>query len=144
MPAPQAKSKRTVTTKKPVARKPVAQKPVTRKRTIRKRADERRRATRGKLKLLTAYRCLDAGAETFTGFARALNLSETGALLESPDEFAVGQTLALEFLLDNNRIVQVPGQVARVSKRDNFYQVAVDFAKLPAPTRHLLAKQIAL
>ena len=82
----------------------------------RKVSTERRRATRGNLKLLTAFRCLDAGKESYTGFVRALNLSPIGALLESPDKFAPGQNLALEFLLDNNRIAQTSGRVSSHSR----------------------------
>lgn len=107
----------------------------------RKPTIERRRAQRGKLKLLTAYRCLDGNTAGLTGFARALNLSETGTLLEAPDPFGVGQKLSLEFLMDNNRILQVDGQVMRVTKRKVFYHSAVEFGTLPASTRRLLSQQ---
>ncbi len=110
----------------------------------RKPSEERRRATRGKLKLLTAYRCLGGDTDGLTGFARALNLSEVGTLLESPDAFTVGQKLSLEFLMDNNRILQVDGQVTRVTKRKVFYHIAVDFGTLPASTRRLLTQQAGL
>jgi len=106
------------------------------------RQAERRRAPRGKLRLLTAFRCLDGDAVTSTGFARALNLSTVGALIESPDPFGVGQIVELEFLLDNNRVAQVQGQVTRVGKQKSFYHVAVGFGKIPAPTRRLLTRQV--
>jgi hypothetical protein len=112
------------------------------KATPRKMSTERRRATRGKLKLLTAFRCLDAGEEAHTGFVRALNLSPIGALLESPDAFALGQSLALEFLLDNNRIAQADGRVTRVNKRDKFYRIAVEFAKVSSKVRRLIQLQV--
>ena len=108
----------------------------------RKASAERRRATRGNLKLLTAFRCLDAGKESQTGFVRALNLSPIGALLESPDKFVSGQTLALEFLLDNNRIAQTNGRVTRVTKHDKFYHVAVEFAKVTSKARRLIQLQV--
>ena len=108
----------------------------------RKVSTERRRATRGNLKLLTAFRCLDAGKESYTGFVRALNLSPIGALLESPDKFVSGQTLALEFLLDNNRIAQTNGRVTRVTKRAKFYHVAVEFAKVTSKARRLIQLQV--
>jgi hypothetical protein len=113
------------------------------KQGTRKASAERRRASRGNLKLLTAYRCLDAGQESHTGFVRALNLSPVGALLESPDQFALGQNLALEFLLDNNRIAQTDAYVSRVSKRAKFYHVAVEFAKVSAKARRLIGLQIS-
>jgi len=113
------------------------------KRAPRKASAERRRAARGNLKLLTAFRCLDAGKESQTGFIRALNLSPAGALLESPDEFVPGQNLALEFLLDNNRIAQTDGLVTRVTKRDKFYHVAVEFGKLSPQARRLIQLQIS-
>jgi hypothetical protein len=112
------------------------------KRVARKVSVERRRATRGNLKLLTAFRCLDAGKESQTGFVRALNLSPIGALLESPDKFSLGQTLALEFLLDNNRIAQINGCVTRVNKRAEFYHVAVEFAKVSSKARRLIQLQV--
>ena len=113
------------------------------KRTPPKASTERRRATRGNLKLLTAFRCLDAGKESHTGFVRALNLSPAGALLESPDKFALGQNLSLELLLDNNQIAQTNGRVTRVSKRDKFYHVAVEFAKVSPRARRLIGQQIS-
>ncbi|MCI0476065.1 MAG: PilZ domain-containing protein [Anaerolineales bacterium] len=113
------------------------------KRAPRKAPAERRQASRGNLKLLTAFRCLDAGQESFTGFVRALNLSSVGALLESPDEFAPGQKLAVEFLLDNNRIAQADVRVARVTKRENFYHVAVEFTRVSAQARRLIDQQIS-
>ncbi len=114
------------------------------RRTNRIARQERRRAPRrNKLKLLTAYRSLDEGAGKQTGFARALDLSELGALLESPDSFSVGQLLSLEFLLDDNRIVQVEGHVTRQTKRNVFYRVGIQFSPVPAQNRRLLADQVA-
>ncbi|MEW5718721.1 MAG: PilZ domain-containing protein [Chloroflexota bacterium] len=113
-----------------------------RKSSPRKPSAERRRAPRGNLKLLTAFRCLDVGKESLTGFVRALNLSPIGALLESPDAFTLGQTLALEFLLDNNRIAQTDGRVTRVRKREKFYHVAVEFAKVSPKARRLIQLQV--
>ena len=112
------------------------------KRVSRKASAERRRASRSNLKLLTAFRCLDAGKESHTGFVRALNLSPIGALLESPDEFAPGQNLALEFLLDNNQIAQTNGRVTRVTKRAKFYNIAVEFAKVSPKARRLIQLQV--
>ncbi len=99
---------------------------------------ERRRATRGNVKLLTAFR-----APNQNGFVRALNLSTYGALLESPDPFSAGQTLDLEFLLDENQLVQVAGTVLRVNKKGPFYLVAVGFGKLSAKIKRLITSQIA-
>jgi c-di-GMP-binding flagellar brake protein YcgR len=114
------------------------------KRATRKRVPERRRAPRGNFKLLTAFRCLDADQETRTGFVRSLNLSEVGALLESPDEFAVGEKLGVEFLLDNNRIAQADVRVTRVTRQDPFYHIAVEFVRVSPQARRLIDKQIAL
>jgi hypothetical protein len=102
----------------------------------------RRKAPSG-LKLLTAFRCLDVGKESHSGFVRALRLSESDTLLEMPEPFATGQNLSLEFLLDNNRIARVEGQVTRVSSRAKFYHVAVEFRKIPPQARRLIALQLA-
>ena len=113
------------------------------KRAPRKVVVERRRAARRNLRLLTAFRCLDAGKESHTGFVRALKLSPVGTLLESADEFAVGQNVSLEFLLDNNRIAQVEGQVAHVGKRKKFYHIAVEFRQVSPKARRLIRLQIS-
>lgn len=112
--------------------------------TARKTTPERRRASRGNLKLLTAFRCLDVDQETRTGFVRALNLSKIGALLESPDEFTVGEKLAVEFLLDNNYIAQADVRVTRVTRHEPFYHIAVEFTRVSPQARRLIDKQIAL
>jgi hypothetical protein len=113
------------------------------KRTPRQTSAERRQASRGNLKLLTAFRCLDAGQESFTGFVRALNLSSVGALIESPDEFTVGQKLGVEFLLDNNRIAQADVRVTRVTPHEKFYHVAVEFVRVSPQARRLINQQIS-
>ena len=104
---------------------------------------ERRRAPRGSALLLTSIRCLEDGVVTWSGFARTLNLSQTGALLESPDRFPVNQVLRLEFLMDNDRILEVEGVVERVSKSKKMYKLAVSFPKLTAKAKRLLEKQVA-
>jgi len=114
------------------------------KRVARKVPVERRHAPRGNLRLLTAYRCLDAGEESHTGFVRALNLSTVGALLESPDRFTLGQNLALEFLMDNNEIAQTGARVSRVSKRGKFYHIGVAFAQASPRARRLIGIQISV
>ncbi len=102
-----------------------------------------RTARRARTKLLTAYRSLAEGVVTASGFARTLNLAETGALIESPDRFQKGQTLSLEFLLDYDRIVRAEGRVTRVSKVKGFYHVSVEFQRVAAASRRLIARQIA-
>lgn len=103
---------------------------------------ERRSASGGKTQLLTAYRCLDEkGNTTATGFGRALDLSLTGALIEVPDQFPVGQALSLEFLLDNDKLAVVEGAVTDVTSAKAFYRTTVTFAKLQATARRLIALQ---
>ncbi|MBI5301823.1 MAG: PilZ domain-containing protein [Chloroflexi bacterium] len=99
---------------------------------------------RVKTNILTAYRCLDNGAVTNTGFGRTLQLGATGALLESPDPFPVGQALSLEFLLDNDQLVTVAGHVTRVARAKAFQHASVDFDELDAPARRLIDLQIGV
>ncbi len=106
------------------------------------KSTDRRRAPRHSVKLLTAFHSLDPAAPIQTGFVRALNLSTTGALLESPDPFAIGENLALEFLINNDRIVQATGTVQRINKKNPFYHVAVTFGKLTARSKRLILEQI--
>jgi len=92
-------------------------------------------------KLLTSYRCLRGDAVTATGFGRTRAVSETEALLESPDSFPVGQVLVLEFLLDNDQIAKARGHVTRVNQAKSLFRVQVKFDKLPVKSRRLLARQ---
>jgi len=105
---------------------------------------ERRHAPRGKTSILTAYRCLENGNATSTGFGRTLNLSHFGALLESPDALALGQTVELEFLLDEDNLVTVTGRVSRITKAKAFCHAAVEFAGLDTKSRRLIDLQIGL
>lgn len=91
-----------------------------------------------KSKWLTSFRCLDGDVVTSTGFGRTLQVSESAAVLESPDAFAAGQLLALEFLLDNNQIVSARAHVRRITKGKGLFRVNIEFEKLPAKTRRLL------
>lgn len=112
------------------------------KLAAKKRAPVRRPVKRGSVKLLTAFRSLEEDAAAQTGFVRALKLSVAGVTLESPDPFVVGQRLALEFLLDNNRLANVTGKVTRIGKRDAFYRVDVVFDKLTAKIQRWIKEQI--
>ncbi len=103
---------------------------------------ERRRAPRSTGKLLTALRCLDGRTVTWSGFARALNLSEGGALLETPDRFQVDQDLSLEFLLNDDQILKVKGVITRITRSKKMYHVAVVFSPINAKAKRLLAKQV--
>lgn len=96
-----------------------------------------------KPRLLTSFRCVEGGAITSTGFGRTLEVSDGQVMLESPDAFPVGQALVLEFLLDNDQVAEARGRVTRISKGKSLYRVKVEFDKLPARTRRLLARQVA-
>ncbi len=113
--------------------KPKATKPV----------KEQRRSVRKSVKLLVAFRCDDPSVPIQDGFARAVNLSEVGALLELPDLYKVGTEFSLEFLLDNNFVAPVKGVVVRVDKRKDFYEEAIEFIKVPASIRRKLEEQTA-
>ena len=77
------------------------------------------------------------------GFGRTLNIDDDQVMLESPDAFPVGQVLDLEFLLDNNQIADARGHVTRINKGKGLYRVKVEFDKLSAKSRRLLARQVA-
>lgn len=96
---------------------------------------------RVKTNLLTAYRCLDKGAVTATGFWRTLNLSSAGALLESPDSLNVGQALELELLLDDDQRVTVLAHVTGVKRAKAFYNAEVVFDELDDQAQRLIALQ---
>lgn len=110
----------------------------------RKQSVECRKARRKSVKLLTAFRYLNANQELHTGFVRTLNLSMVGALLESPDEYQVGELLSLEFLLDNNRIAKADARITRVTQADNFYHIAVEFTRVPTRARRWIEQQLGL
>jgi|YNPBryantNP2012_1023418.scaffolds.fasta_scaffold03995_3 hypothetical protein len=117
--------------------------PARTKSTPRQKTVERRKARRRTVKLLTAFRYLDPNQELHTGFVRTLNLSTVGALLESPDEFKVGEPLSVEFLLDNNRIAQADVRVTRVTQQDKFYHIAVEFTHVSTRARRLIEQQLS-
>ncbi|HEX9076109.1 MAG TPA: PilZ domain-containing protein [Anaerolineae bacterium] len=103
---------------------------------------ERRQAPRSAAKLLTAVRRVEKGKVTWSGFACTRNLSEVGALLESPDRFHMDQDLSLEFLLDDDKIVKTEGVIKRITRSKKTYHVAVSFPKLTAKARRLIVKQV--
>jgi hypothetical protein len=94
-------------------------------------------------KLLTSFRCLDGERVTSSGFGRALKIDRSEVMLESPDAFPVGQILKLEFLLDENRLVQARGRVTRIREGKGLYRVKIALDKLPASSRRLLERQTA-
>jgi hypothetical protein len=106
-----------------------------------KTSSEQRRSCRKNVKLLVAFRCNDSNAPIQDGFARAISLSTFGALLELPDLYKVGQEFELEFLLDNNFIAPVKGTIVRITKRKEFYEVAIEFSKIPVKAKRLIEKQ---
>lgn len=105
-------------------------------------ASERRRKPREKAHLLSAFRFIEGGDLNLAGFVRTLNVSEAGALLESPDPFPVGQRLALELLLDEDRVIRVDAQVVRVTHSKEAYHIGVAFADLTPANRRLIEKQV--
>lgn len=101
---------------------------------------ERRQKPRSDTNLLVSLRLeQDSG---WSGFARTLDVSETGALLESPDHFEKGQVLLMEFLLDEDRVARLRATVSRVTSVKGVQQVGVTFEKLSPETRRLLARQL--
>ncbi len=101
---------------------------------------QRRSSPRHAARRLVSLRCVEAGKVTWTGFASTLDLNAKGTLLESPDRLAVGQRLALEFLLDENQVIQAEGTVSKVTKAKKMYHLAIGFDKLNAQAKRLLAK----
>ena len=93
------------------------------------------------VRLLVAFRCDDPTAPIQDGFARAIGLSDTGALLELPDLYQVGNEFQLEFLLNDNEIAPVKGTITHIDKRKDFYEVAVEFSKPTTKVKHLIRKQ---
>lgn len=102
---------------------------------------ERRAAPRVETNLLASYR--DSACASAAGFVRTLNLSETGALIESADPFYVGQTLRLEFLLDYDRVAKVEGRVTRVTRVAEFYRAGIAFVNVAPHMQRLLARQVS-
>lgn len=101
---------------------------------------QRRSSARHGPRRLVSMRCLEAGKVTWSGFASTLDLSAKGTLLESPDRLAVGQRLAMEFLLDEDQIVQAEGTISKVTRAKKLYRLAIGFDKLNAQAKRLLAK----
>ncbi len=102
---------------------------------------ERRKSPRKIAHLLVSVRRLDKGVK-WSGFARTLNLSEGGVLIETPDAFRVDEPVALELLLDDNKIAPINGRVTRVTKVKAGNHISVAFDKPPPKVKRLLAKQV--
>ena len=103
---------------------------------------ERRDYPRAIANLLVSYR-EENSAPSPAGFVRARNLSERGMLLETPDVFSPGQTLAFDILLDFNHVAQVEGRIVwykRVDKGLN--QVGIEFPALSRSQRKLIAAKL--
>lgn len=94
-------------------------------------------------KLLTAYRCFEGETLVRSGFGRTVKVGDAGALLESPDPFPPGQRLALQFLLDGDQLADARGRVTQCRAHRGLFQIQLEFEKLPAKTRRLLARQVA-
>ncbi len=103
---------------------------------------ERRRSARAPTLVLVSIRRMQNDQVIWSGFARTLNLSAAGALIETPDKFKVGEHLTFEFLLDNNQIAPIEGEVTRINKSKGMNNLAVEFDPVPAKTKRLLNKQI--
>jgi len=107
-----------------------------------KSAADFRRAYRKNVKLLVGFHCYAPNAPIPDGFARAVSLSETGAMLELPDLYQVGNEFDLEFLFDNDFIAPLKGKIVRIDKRKEMYETAIEFAKVPAKIKRLIEDQI--
>ncbi len=103
-------------------------------------SSQRRSSPRHAVRRLVALRCLEAGQPTWTGFASTVSLGADGTTLELPDRMNVGQNLTLEFLLDENQVVQVEGTVTKITRAKNGFHVAIGFVKPNARAKRLLAK----
>lgn len=103
---------------------------------------ERRKSPRGMALVLVSIRRMKEDQVIWSGFARTLNLSAAGALIETPDRFKLEEHLSFEFLLDNNQIADVEGDVTRITKSKGMNNLAVEFDKVSAKAKRLIAKQI--
>jgi hypothetical protein len=103
---------------------------------------ERRKSSRVETNVLTSLRDLEDGTVKWSGFARSVNLSTEGVLIESPDPFRVEQVLTLELLLNDDQVVPVRGVVTRVTKSKGINHVAVQFTELSPRAKHLITNQV--
>ncbi|MCL5950671.1 MAG: PilZ domain-containing protein [Chloroflexi bacterium] len=102
---------------------------------------ERRQKPRSGMNLLVALRSHERG-NGWSGFARTLDLSESGALLETPDPFQVGQSLSIELLLNEDRVVEVNATIIRITAAQGTHRVALKFEQLEPHVQRLLARQV--
>ncbi len=117
----------------------------TRKITRRQKSSrqERRRSPRVETKLLTMFRERERD-ERAVSFVRTLNLSSTGALIESADPLRVGQLVHVEILLDFNRVVNVQARVVHLNAQaEGFIFAGLKFHKLDKGAKQLLKEQVS-
>ncbi len=104
---------------------------------------ERRQTPRVNANLLVSYR-EENSAPSPAGFVRALNLSERGMLLETPDVFSPGQTLSFDILLDFNHVAQVEGRIVWYKHEDKgLNRVGIEFPNLSRAQKKLIVDQVA-
>lgn len=104
---------------------------------------ERRDYPRANANLLVSYR-EENSAPSPAGFVRAMNLSERGMLLETPDIFSPGQTLSFDILLDFNHVAQVEGSIVWYKHQDQgLNHVGIEFPSLSRAQRKLIVDQVA-
>ncbi len=103
---------------------------------------ERRKSPRVMTLVLVSIRRMKEDQVVWSGFARTLNLSAVGALIETPDRFKEGEHLSFEFLLNNNQIATVDGDITRINKSKGMNNLAVHFDNPSAKTKRLITKQL--
>ena len=104
---------------------------------------ERRRAPRAETNLLVSYR-EDKSAPSSAGFVRALNLSETGMLLETPDRFNPGEVFAFRVLLDFDHVAEVEGKIAWFDRQDQGLNIAgIEFSNPSGAQKKIIRDQVA-
>ncbi len=106
------------------------------------KSTERRRSPRRPTLVLVSIQRMDGDEVIWSGFARSLNLSVAGALIETPDRFKVGEHLSLEFLLDNNQIAPVDGEVVRITKVKGMNNLALQFEEPASKAKRLINKHV--
>ena len=105
--------------------------------------EEHRHSLRVDANLLVSYR-QENSAPSSAGFVRALNLSDRGMLLETPDLFAPGQTLSFEIMLDFNQIAQVEGKIVWYKQQDKgLNRAGIEFPNLSRAQQKLIEDQVA-
>jgi hypothetical protein len=107
-------------------------------------SEEKRKSTRYD-SLNLSYVCEDQNGNILhESMGRTLNISESGILLETPDQNAPGNTVVLQIALEDD-LVNIRGQVIHCNPGEKgLFKTGIEFTEIDEESGVILKRYIAL